>query len=150
MPHRLESIFVFVSAICGAFASGLAAIVNGGASFIATGIIDNRTMLFTCIVGAIGGSLVSIIFFPPRDAAPRALAWKFFGSGVTAAIFAPYAVHRLAETPTAEFVLFVSGTIALSAHTLMTILRRAAVARTKKLLGDPDEKKTDTDGDSLR
>jgi hypothetical protein len=102
------------------------------------GVINNNSLLILCISGSIGGSLVSIMFWPPKVPSIRLLATKFIASGITAILFAPWLVRYIEPNPNAELVLAVSGTLGLCAFAVVTFIRREVVRRIEKVLGKSD------------
>lgn len=85
-------------------------------------IIDNRTLLFACIVGTCG-----------------ALAIKFIGSGITSMIFSPFIIRYIQPTPDAEFVLLVSGSVGPCAVYVIRAIQRTVRKRGDKFAGDDEE-----------
>jgi hypothetical protein len=114
-----------VSAVIVSFCSGVAAL--GDSVFLATGILENKTLILVCIIGACGGSLVSILFYPPKSKSQRLIAAKFLASGLTSIMFTPYIVHWMTPEPGSEVVLAVSGVVGLSAFAVATWIRRKTI-----------------------
>jgi hypothetical protein len=142
MPSRFEPLYALIAYLVAAFSSGLAAIFDASGSILAAGvIIGHRAMLFACITGAAGGALVNLIFSPPKDASPRALAIKFLGSGITSVIFSPLIIQWLFKEPQAEHVLFVSGAVSLCAVYIIRTIQRAVRKRGDKFVDGDDELK---------
>lgn len=136
-------------AASGSFFSGLAAIFDrqAGPVLATAGIIDNHALLFVCLIGACGGAMVSLIFAPPQSQSVRYLACKFLGSGLVSAMFAPYAIQHLQADPSPEFVLFVSGAMALCAVFVIRLVKHFLEDKAGKLLGADFVQQTEEDED---
>jgi hypothetical protein len=112
---------IVAAAAAQAFAAGIVTLFGG--SVLATGIIDDRVMVFACLTGAAFGSFVSISFFPPKNPCARTLAIKLLASSAFSMIVSPYIIEKW-FTPTPALVLFVSGMNGMFAFSAATLLRR--------------------------
>jgi hypothetical protein len=113
-------ICIVVVASVQAVAAGLVTLFGG---VLATGIVEDKVMLFACITGAVGGSFVSICFFPPKNPSVQAMTVKFLASGVFSMVFSPLIIERW-FTATPSLVLFISGMMGLTAFLSATLMRR--------------------------
>lgn len=114
MPHRFEPILPPVMAmVCGSISmmtSATLAILPGEDLPL---IIDNEKMRLICVIGAIGGGLLSAILFSPPKTSGKGFAMKVFSSSLAGILFTPGVIHWLGWRPNVDVLLAVSAAFAM-------------------------------------
>lgn len=124
MPHRFDAalntlISVIYPAIGAMFAAFIAAIAPEGS---ATGVLDNERLLAWAVMGALCGSVTSVIFFPPKQPKDRCnsqstmiriAAVKVLGSSFIGIFGTPAALYYLKLAPAVDLIAVLAFMIAL-------------------------------------
>lgn len=103
--------------------------------------VTDTQMRFACIAGALGGAILSVLIFPPRQATHRTVAAKFFASGISGVIFSPLVLQKMGWAADFNSVLAVSAIVALIAigvlRTAVPIWEKLAI---RQMSGKDDNK----------
>lgn len=130
MPHR----FLLIETVSIAYAI-ISAVVASVAAGFGTGaevaLLDDSKMRLICISGALFGSLLSILIFPPNGGTARAFLIKLMASSIAGVIFTPVFFHWLPLPRNTDWVLLASATTALLAVGVIKI----AVPKAERLVG---------------
>lgn len=142
MPQRfnalLENLSVIYTALGALFASAAAAMPE----LVEDAMLDNSKMRLVCIVGALFGSLISVLVFPPKQGTARIFATKIVSSSLVSVVFTPLAFHWQVMPRNTDLVLVVSATIAiLGVGIIRAVKPRAEKAVEERIFGKQTEER---------
>lgn len=144
MPHRLEPILAaIVSMVAGAFSSCVAAFLAlmPDAAPAAVTIMDDEKMRLICIIGAVGGGVLSALIFSPPQATGRMFAVKVGSSSLAGILFTPSLVHWLGWTLNIDTLLGTSAGIALVGIGVIRVAVPLWAKYAARKFGPPDDPK---------
>lgn len=143
MPHRFMPPYVgeLMVAVMMAFIALAAEVLHSlGSGPI---IYDAVSLRLLCLCGSVGGALVSVLIFPPKEgkgSPVRQMAIKFLASGLAAALFTPAIMRRMGIEMVGDYVLAMSGFVSIISVTLLQEVTPAVIGliRRKVGLGETD------------
>lgn len=97
-------------------------------------IYDALSLRLLCLCGSVGGALVSVLVFPPREgkgSPVRQMAVKFLASGLSGAILTPALMRWFGVELVGDYVLASSAAVAMLS---VTFLQEAIPAIVGKIL----------------
>jgi len=125
MPRRFLPLFEAIVALCFAtWASMTAAVlaavpelkdVSEVVASTETVVMDDGKMRLICIIGAIGGGLLSALVFSPPKATGRNFAIKVGTSSLAGILFTPIVIHWLGWKANVDILLGISAIVAMIA-----------------------------------
>lgn len=114
-----ESLWVIIGAAVAALSSLWAAVLPDpiwaqvlmGSGGTGGSLFDDERLRLVCLSGSIGGAIVSVGLFRPRNT--QELAWKLTCSGLSGMMFSPMIMRYIGWPLEADHVLAASGSVAL-------------------------------------
>lgn len=113
------STYIVTALASALLAAAAAAGLDAHAAASTVNIIDDQKLRIICIIGALGGSVLSIVLFPVGN--HRQLAGKLFGSSIAGIIGTPMLMRWFAIEPQTDPLLFVSCVVALLSWSILQI-----------------------------
>lgn len=136
--------------ICGAFASVIAATLAAmpdlkelGQSDMPIIIMDDTRMRLFCIIGAIGGAVLSALIFTPPKATGRQFGIKVAASSLAGILFTPMTLAALQWKLNIDRVLGASAVIAMLSIGVLRMAVPWAQAKAAKWFGIGAEENQD-------
>lgn len=113
---------ILLTALMGGTAAGVAYLLGDVVPVAATpevkeaikeamSIMDDGRLRTVCIIGSMGGGILSVLLYPLGT--PKELAGKIVGSAMAGMMFAPTIIQWIGWQPTTDHVLGISGAVAL-------------------------------------
>lgn len=95
----------------------IAPIIQAQAEAAANVIWNDSALRLICIAGSIGGSILSILLFPPASA--RAMAGKMTASVIAGALFTPILIRWVDIVPDADVLLCGAAVVSLLSWSIL-------------------------------
>ncbi len=86
------------------------------------GVLEDWRLRLYCIIGALGGAVLSVGMFPPPRQGLRPFALKFFCSSIAAVLFSPALVRKFGIPMDPDYILAFSGAAGLCAWAMIQVL----------------------------
>lgn len=124
--------------------AGIIASAAGIDDLTSPAIWDKSQFRIFCLLGALGGSFLSIVLFPPKETSGnlhRKLAIKFLASGLAGLLFTPIVIRWQGWPVDVDVVLAVSSLVAITGVSVISavipIFERRFIAKLTNELPPP-------------
>lgn len=125
MPHRIEPLCAIIVTLATTTVSALSSIILAAAVGIlpelqttlvdATGpiILDDGKMRIVCVIGAVGGSLLTALILTPPRANGIQFARKVVASQISGVLFTPVIFHWFGWVPTVDNLIAIAAVVSM-------------------------------------
>jgi hypothetical protein len=115
--HPTEPIFTAIAVSAGgaiaSMSAALAALLDNVTTNAHSGVLDDERMRLVCVIGAIGGAVISALIFTPPKATGRQFAIKIAASSLAGIFFTPAIIYKFGMEITFDVVAPSAAAVAL-------------------------------------